>query len=281
MAGFSPFQTSVVGSWPRSEGLRRALQDYRAGRIDQSAFSQIAREASREAIARQEEAGLDIVSDGEQQRDNFISFVAGALDNVEMMSVQQMLPYVEDKASFEEILGTLDVPAFSMSNPVATGRIARRRSLVGDEVATLHEYATRRTKVALPGPYLLTRAMWVEGLSSAAYPTKEDLAEDVVNVLHEEVISLIASGVTVIQLDEPVLTELVFTQKNAHRTFMCGALTAKRDADLELAFAVDLINRVVRDVPHHGVITAVHVCRGNWSRNEEVLLKGGYRPHRR
>ena len=62
--------------------------------------------------------------------------------------------------------------------------------------------------------------MWVEGLSKAAYPTKEDLAADIVSVLREELEELIQAGAAFVQLDEPVLTELVFTKKNANRTFM-------------------------------------------------------------
>ena len=120
--------------------------------------------------------------------------------------------------------------------------------------------------------------MWVEGLSGAYYQTKEDLAQDVVRVLREEILDLLPTGVAMIQLDEPVLTELVFTPKNAHRTFMCGALTAKAEAEEELAFATELINRVVKGIPHHPVMLAVHVCRGNWSRQEEVLLRGSYAP---
>ena len=48
---------------------------------------------------------IDIVSDGEQRRDNYISFVAEHLNNVRMLSVSELLDYVEDKSSFEEILG--------------------------------------------------------------------------------------------------------------------------------------------------------------------------------
>ncbi|NMP22792.1 cobalamin-independent methionine synthase II family protein [Sulfobacillus harzensis] len=274
----SRFPTTVVGSWPRSEAVQAAFRDRHAGRISDQDFQTVADDAVRAVVRAQEEAGVTMVSDGEQRRDNFISFVAAALDNVEMMTVSEMLPYVEDKAGFEEILGTLDVPAFALRNPVAVGRINRGRSIAQSEVAFLRSVTDRPIKVALPGPYLLTRAMWVEGLTGPFYPTKEDLADDVVRVLREEVRDLIDSGVAMVQLDEPVLTELVFTQKNAHRTFMCGALSAKADAEQELEFATHLINGVVEDLSHDGVTLGVHVCRGNWSRHEEVLLRGSYAP---
>src|SRR5699024_5708845 len=154
--------------------------------------------------------------------------------NVNMLTVADLLEHVEDKASFEEVLGTLDVPAYSLSNPAVVGKISRKEPIALDEYRFLRKHTDKPVKVALPGPYLLTRSMWIEGLSKEAYPTKEALAEDVVSVLRAELAELIDNGVEFVQFDEPVLTELVFTKKNANRTFMCGALTAKVDTKEEL-----------------------------------------------
>ena len=272
------FPTTVVGSWPRPKEILNGLKDKKAGRISESDFNELANKAVLDCLKIQEEVGLDIVSDGEQRRDNFISFVADKLENVNMLTVAELLDYVEDKASFEEILGTLDVPAFSLSNPAAVGKISRKKPIALDEYQFLRQHTERAIKVALPGPYLLTRSMWVEGLSGKYYPTKESLADDVVQVLREELEELIKAGVDFVQFDEPVLTELVFTQKNANRTFMCGALTAKVDAEEELKFATGLVNQVVKDMSGKGTRIGVHVCRGNWSTQENVLLKGPYSP---
>ncbi|MGJ7911551.1 vitamin-B12 independent methionine synthase [Neobacillus sp. LXY-1] len=276
--GLPKFPTTVIGSWPRSNEVKRAMRDKRAGRISEEEFQKIADEAVLQCLKWQEEAGIDIVSDGEQRRDNFISFVAEHLHNVRMLTVSELLEYVEDKASFEEILGTLDVPAFSMSNPAVVGKISRKKPLGLSDYLFLKKHTDKAVKIALPGPYLLTRAMWVEGLSKDAYPTKEDLAIDIIKVLREELEDLIAAGVEFVQFDEPVLTELVFTQKNANRTFMCGALTAKADAEQEIAFALDLMNQVTEGMLGRGTRIGVHVCRGNWSTQEQVLLRGPYYP---
>ncbi|WP_419393563.1 vitamin-B12 independent methionine synthase [Cytobacillus praedii] len=242
------------------------------------AFQAVADQAVIECLRLQEEAGVDIVSDGEQRRDNYISFVAEHLNNVKMLTVSELLEYIEDKASFEEILGTLDVPAFSLSNPAAAGKISRKKPLALNDFRFLKKHTDRKIKVTLPGPYLLTRSMWVEGLSEEAYPTKEDLAIDIVSVLREELEDLIAEGVDFVQFDEPVLTELVFTQKNANRTFMCGALTAKADAEVEIEFALGLMNQVMEGMRGRGTKLGVHICRGNWSREDDILLRGPYFP---
>ena len=272
------FPTTVIGSWPRSKEVQRAMRDKRAGRLSEEEFQVVANQAVLQCLKWQEEAGIDIVSDGEQRRDNYISFVAEHLNNVRMLSVSELLDYVEDKSSFEEILGTLDVPAFSMYNPAATGKISRKKPLALNDFLFLKQHTDKAVKVTLPGPYLLTRSMWVEGLSSDAYPTKEDLSIDIVKVLREELEDLIAAGVEFVQFDEPVLTEVVFTKKNANRTFMCGALTAKADAEEELAFALSLINKVTDGMLGRGTTIAVHICRGNWSTDDDILLRGPYFP---
>jgi 5-methyltetrahydropteroyltriglutamate--homocysteine methyltransferase len=256
--------------------LLRALRDRQHGRRTAEQFDAVADEAVLAALQAQEAAGVDIVSDGEQRRDNFFSFVAEKLEGVRLMTLAELLDYVEDKASFEEILGTLDVPAYSMMNPSAVGRLARRAPLVVDEYRFLRQHTTKPIKIPLPGPYLLTRAMWVEGLSTVTYPTKEALADDVVQILREELAALVAEGADFVQFDEPVLTELVFSARRNARTFMCAALSTRSDPAEELAFAVDLINRVVAGVT--GTRIGVHVCRGNWSTHEEVLLRGSYDP---
>jgi 5-methyltetrahydropteroyltriglutamate--homocysteine methyltransferase len=269
------FPVTTVGSWPRSPELLRALRDRRRGEIDEAQFLDVARVGVREALRAQLEAGVDIVTDGEQTRDNFYSFVAGKLEGVQLMTLAEMLELVEDKEGFRRLLDTLDVPAFSISNPTCVGEIRLRESLVEDDLRYLRTLTDRPIKVTLPGPYLLTRALWVPEASRHAYPDKEALGQRVADILRDEVGRLARAGADFIQLDEPVLTELVFSQGRT-RTFMCAALAARRDPAEELAFAMSLLERVV---PAAGTArTGLHVCRGNWSRDERTLLSGNYAP---
>ena len=264
-----------VGSWPRSEALLRALGRRRRREMTEDDFLEVARAGVREAVAAQLDAGVDLVTDGEQTRDNFYSFVAEKLDGVRLMTLAEMLDLVEDKEGFRRLLDTLDVPAFTISNPTCVGEVVLREPLAVDDLRYLRTLTDRPAKVTLPGPYLLTRAMWVPEASRAAYPDKETLGARVAGILRGEVERLAAAGADFIQLDEPVLTELVFGQGRT-RTFMCAALAARKDPQEELEFAVSLIRRVVEGV--HGVRTGLHVCRGNWSRDESTLLAGSYAP---
>jgi 5-methyltetrahydropteroyltriglutamate--homocysteine methyltransferase len=126
----------------------------------------------RQALAVQQAAGVDIVSDGEQRRDNFYSFIAGKVDGVRLMSLAAMLDYVEDKAAFERLLNALDVPAFAIKNPVVVGKLRRRQPLASEDYLFLRQHTDKPIKATLPSPCLLTRSMWVKSLSAEFYPTK-------------------------------------------------------------------------------------------------------------
>ena len=75
-------------------------------------------------------------------------------------------------------------------------------------------------KVPLPGPYLLTRSMWVGAFSGEAYEDKLDLGRDVVKLLRDELQDLAAEGCEFVQFDEPVLTEIVLSEQCGRRTLM-------------------------------------------------------------
>jgi 5-methyltetrahydropteroyltriglutamate--homocysteine methyltransferase len=271
-----PLSVMGIGSWPRPRWMLAAMHEHVAGRMSETDFQATADDAVRLSVAAQERAGVDVVTDGEQRRDSYASFVGGILDNCQLIPVTDLLPYVEDPAEFERELRALDVPAETVRHPAVFGPLGRSRALAVDEFRFVSSLSKRPVKVALPGPYLLTRTMWMECISDRAYATREDLARDIVRVLREELFALLAAGVAIVQFDEPVLTEVVFNPPRQNRTFMCGALGARRDPQAELEFALALLNQVVTGAPANR--TALHICRGNWSRDESVALAGSYVP---
>jgi 5-methyltetrahydropteroyltriglutamate--homocysteine methyltransferase len=265
-----------VGSWPRPVWLLRALQERLRGRLSEEEFQTTADDAVRLCVDAQRRAGADVITDGEQRRNDYASFVGGLLDNCQLIPLTDLLPLVEHPEEFEAQLQGLGIPGDRVRHPAVFGRLARREPLALRELRFLKSLAHGPIKVALPGPYLLTRTMWLECMAEKAYATREDLAEDIVRILQEELRDLLAEGAALVQFDEPVLTEVVFSLPVARRTFMCGALSAKGEQMRELAFAQELINRVVQAGPRER--TAVHVCRGNWTADEDAVLSGSYRP---
>ena len=272
----APLSVMGIGSWPRPGWMLRAIHAHMEGRLSDEEFDATADDAVRLVVESQLRAGVNVLTDGEQRRDSYASFVGGILDNCQLIPLTDLLPLVDDPVEFERELRALDVPAADVRHPAVFGPLGRSKPIALHELRFLKSLSDKPVKIALPGPYLLTRTMWMECISDRAYATREDLAKDIVRVLREELAFLLAEGAALVQFDEPVLTEVVFTGAKTQRSFMCGALSEKGDPLTELAFARDLLNAVVAGFPKDR--TAVHICRGNWTSDESTCLSGDYAP---
>lgn len=271
------FKTSLIGSMPRGHEILMARRKLNAGLIDEETYEKLVDEKTKEVVKVQEDLDIDIITSGEIGRDNYVSFISEKLGGVSQMSMAEMLDYVDDKREFENILNTLDVPASSIKNAICTGKVEYTGDIVASELKKLKSSTNRPVKITLPGPYLVTRSMWLPNVSSNHYDSKEDLGEDIIKIFKKEIAKLQEIGVDVIQFDEPVLTEIVFTEGRP-RTFMCASLSQRKDPTEELEFATHLIKSVMDGVDREKSIASMHVCRGNWSKDESILLEGPYTP---
>ncbi len=272
----APLSVMGVGSWPRPRWMLQAVHDRFEGRLSEPDFQATADDAVRLSVDAQLRAGADVLTDGEQRRDSYASFVGSLLDNCQLIPLSDLTAMVDDPDKFERELRALDVPAAEVRHPVVFGHLGRSRPLAVHELDFVRECAGRPVKISLPGPYLLTRTMWLDCLEEMPYDTREDLARDVVRVLREELHFLLAAGASLVQFDEPVLTEVVFGAASGNRSFMCGALSEKLEPEPELDFAVGLLNQVTRGLPVERL--GLHVCRGNWTPDESAALAGDYAP---
>lgn len=271
------FPTSLIGSMPRSAEVLSALRMMRRGRIEPADFNRLIEAETHKVVKLQEDLGIDIITSGELGRDNYVSFVSDKIGGVQMMSMSEMLDYIDDKKAFEDMLTALDVPAVSIKNAICVGKLQYKGDIVAGELLTLKKFTGKPVKITLPGPYLLTRSMWLPNLSGKVYGSKEELGQDVIRILKEEIDNLVSIGVDVIQFDEPVLTEVVFTEGKP-RSFMCAALSERKDPKEELEFAASLIGQIMEHIDRAKTVASLHVCRGNWSKNESTLLTGPYTP---
>lgn len=271
-----PLAVTSMGSWPRPRWLVQAMHAHVQGRLDEASFHETADDAVRLIASAQQRAGATLYTDGEQRRDSYASFVATRLDNCQLVPLIDLLPLVEDPAAFEAELRALDVPAADVRHPGVFGRIRRSRPLALHEFDFLRSITAAPIKVALPGPYLLTRTMWMDCIADNVYASREQIAADIVRVLREELADLMHAGVSLVQLDEPVLSDVVFSGQKSKRSFMCGALSETEGPEHELGFARELVNAVVEGFPRERI--ALHVCRGNWTPDESVALSGSYAP---
>ena len=214
------FLTTQVGSWPRSKTMLKALRGYQKGAVSRKDYLDVAENEIQRTVKLQEKAGLDILVDGEHRRESFYAFITDKVAGTKLMSLADMLDYVEDKAEFEEMLRTMDMPASAVKNPTCIGKLSRREPLALEDFRFLRSLTSKPVKITLPGPYLLTRSMWVSALTRKAYRNHKKMADDIVRLLREELIDLRDAGCDFVQFDEPVLTELIMSEECERRTFM-------------------------------------------------------------
>jgi 5-methyltetrahydropteroyltriglutamate--homocysteine methyltransferase len=226
------FPTTVVGSMPRPQYVKDLLASGSRTGTHDAAWHRRIDDAVRYVIGMQEQAGIDIISDGEWRRETYVDVIAEIMNGFQW--VQR------------------DVFAY---HQVVTARMTPRRpGVVADEARFLRAHTDRHVKVCLPSPYLIGQRMWEPALSTGAYATREAFCEALVPVLRAELLAIRDVGVDVIQLDEPHLGVLVDPAQRARFS----------DPEAEMARAVDWINRIVEGVS--GVTRAVHLCRRNWGR---------------
>jgi 5-methyltetrahydropteroyltriglutamate--homocysteine methyltransferase len=130
----------------------------------------------------QERAGIDIVTDGEQTRRHFVTTFIEALDGVDFANRRTV-----------RIRNRYDADV-----PVVTGPVARRHPVFVDDAAFLRSATDRRVKFTLPGPMTM-----VDTLFDAHYRSREKLALAFAEILNAEAREIAATGVDVIQFDEP------------------------------------------------------------------------------
>lgn len=226
------FPTTVVGSMPRPQYLKDLLASgSRTGEKD-AEWQKHMDDAVRFVIDMQEQAGIDIISDGEWRRESYVDVVA------ELMTGYRWIK--------RELFAYHQVITEPM-NPLRPGVIA-------EEARFLRQNTNKHVKVCLPSPYLIGQRMWEPEHSKAAYPTRETFCEALIPVLRKELLAIRDVGVDVIQLDEPHLCVLVDPEIRAKFT----------DPEAEMTKAVDWINAIVDGV--EGVMLTVHLCRRNWGR---------------
>ena len=177
------FQTPVAGSLPKPFWLAEPEKLWPAWRHEGPELDAAKRDAALVWLKEQEDAGIDIASDGEQFR---IHFVHGFLEHVDGIDWQK-----KTKMGIRDNRYVVDVPT-------VTGALARKRSVHRDEVAFTRAHARAKLKFTLPGPMTIC-----DTIADAHYGRRADMAMAFARILNEEARELDALGVDVIQFDEP------------------------------------------------------------------------------
>ena len=190
-------RSDVVGSLLRPPALLKARDDHAAGRLTPAAFKRIEDWAVDEAIRLQEEAGLAVVTDGEQRR---LSFQSTLLESVEGVG-----DWTIDAFLWGDWKGDARIGHRSVPRPKDLGvveKLRRTRQLSAEEFVYLRRRTSRIPKITLTSPSLYAN-LWSPAKSKAAYPTLDSFLADVVDILRDEVAELVRLGATYIQIDAP------------------------------------------------------------------------------
>lgn len=248
-------RADVVGSLLRPGWLKQAREAYNAGESSPAEFKQVEDRAVDQAIALQEGAGLDVVTDGEMRRMVFFDQLLMGLDGLS-----------ERPAAPIRFHGNQPQEDIDFQSPVCvTDKIRRRHMLTPEEFAYARGRARRPVKITLPSP-LLFFALWSPEQSRDAYPDPFDLFADGVEIVREEARRLVALGCEYIQIDAPELVQ-VLADPAQRRQWEALGIPPER----VFSEGVDLINAVA-DVP--GATVALHMCRGNYQ--SKWIAQGGY-----
>ena len=251
-------RTDVVGSLLRPPELLDARERFARGELTPPEFKRIEDAAVDAALRLQEEAGLDVVTDGEMRRLSFQSQLPAA---VEGCSDWDLDAFLWGEWHGDEV-GDLAVERPPLA---VVEKLRRKRFLSAEELTYARGRTDRVLKVTLPSPSLFS-SFWDPERSADAYPSLEAFLGDVAEILREEVDELVRLGATYIQIDAPHYPMLLDPR---YRDFYASrGWPAERWIEL----GTELDNLVFGDHPQ--VTFGFHLCRGNQA--SRWLVEGGY-----
>src|SRR6202165_1589261 len=175
-------QTTIAGSLPKPAWLASPGQLWAPWLLEGERLAEGKRDAVRLALSDQERAGIDIVTDGEQTRRHFVTTLIESLEGID----------------FEHKKTVRIRSRYDADVPVVVGPVARRQPVFVEDARFLRDATERKVKYTLPGPMTM-----VDTLYDAHYGSREKLAFVFAEILNDEALAIQATGVDVIQFDEP------------------------------------------------------------------------------
>ena len=188
------FPTTLVGSYPQPDWLidRQKLagrfpprvRAKELWRVPEPYLAEAQDDATLLAIRAQEQAGLDIITDGEIRRESYSNRFATALEGIDIDNP-----------------GTaLDRSGHPNPVPRIVGKIRRKRPVEVDDLRFLKRHTTRKTKITVPGPFTMSQQA-----QNDYYKSPEEAALDYAVAVNEEIRDLFAAGADIVQIDEPYM----------------------------------------------------------------------------
>jgi 5-methyltetrahydropteroyltriglutamate--homocysteine methyltransferase len=248
------FRAEVIGSLLRPAYLKEARAAFEQGQLPLADFKRIEDRAVDQVIAKQEGAGVDVISDGEMRRFLFMGPITEVVEGITPVEHGNEMPWATAEGET-----TWTFPA------AVTSKLVKKRSMVTEEYSYARARARKPLKVTVPSPLVLY-GLWNPQYSTAAYNDAFEMFADAAAVARSEIEELVGLGCEYIQVDAPELATLV-DPRIRDWTESIGM-----PAERMLTEGIDLINGMVDGIT--GVRLGIHLCRGNnagmW------MASGGY-----
>src|SRR6202051_3969783 len=249
------YRRDIVGSLLRPTYLKKAREEFAAGRLADVEFKRLEDRAVDESIALQLRTGLDMLTDGEMRRYAFYGHLIDAVEGFDKLGGWS-IPFRNEEG--EE---------FSHPRPVVVSRMRRKRPMCAEEFTYLRARTDHPAKTTLLSAQQAA-AYYDAKKSSGAYPTVDAFLADLVDLLRDEVAELVRLGCTYIQVDSPQYAALV--DSNIRE----GYRQRGNDPDRLLDLSIEMDNAVIGG--HPGVVFGLHLCRGHTQ--SKFYASGDYAP---
>jgi len=175
-------RTATAGSLPKPSWLAEPEKLWSPWKLEGDELIAAKHDALRISLSEQLEAGIDIVSDGEQTRQHFVTTFIEHLDGVDFNKRETVR--IRDR--------------YDASVPTVVGAVSRQKPVFVEDAKYLRKLTKQPIKWALPGPMTM-----IDTLYDAHYKSREKLAWEFATILNQEAKELEAAGVDIIQFDEP------------------------------------------------------------------------------
>lgn len=249
-----PIRADQVGSFLRPADLLAARQ---AG-ADPARLRALEDTHIRRVFAKQQELGLDVFTDGEFRRRNFMSDLTDAVEGFDL----------GDAVSRSWQGAAVKVASVT---GIVVDKLRQVRRLTAHELEFIKAHSPGRFKMTLPSSNQFPAIAFKRGITDRVYRDHSALLWDIVPIMHSEIAALAASGVPYIQIDAPRYSYYIDPK---WRTFVKNEIGVEPDAALDEAIRAD--NAVLEGAARPGVTLAIHLCRGN--NRSQWYAEGGYDP---
>jgi len=247
--------SEVVGSLLRPAYLVEARKQLETGQISAAEFKVIEDRAVNEAIALQETADIDVITDGEMRRYAFYGHLVEALAGFDKYG-GWAIPFRDETG--EELV---------FKRPVVVEKLQWKRSMCTEEWVYLRSRASHPGKVTMISAQQAA-AYYDPEKSKSAYPSRDAYLADIVDFSRREVEELVRLGCTYVQIDAPQYAALLDPQMRE------GYRQRGNDPDKLIDTCIEMDNAIIRD--HPGVTFGMHICRGN--NQSKFYASGDYEP---